>query len=323
MSEQVRCDRRGPAAPRPPAPRPARRRLPALALLAACTGCAGARAQPKPAQPPAKVEMRKVEVKAAPVVRLAPARPAWNDEQFENWVFNQFGNSSGARQRLDALLALQIHDIDEACRLTDAQKKKLQLTGWGDIKRLFDGVERAKQRFRELGHDVNRLQDVMPDVSPLQSSLQAGLFQDDSLLSKSLRHTLTPEQFARYEAVVQERRAFRHRANIELVVTTLEQGVPFRDAQRRALIDLLASTTKPPRKSSQYEYYLIMAQLGRLPEEKLKPLLSDVQWRFVRQRVDQYREALPMLRQRGLVADDDDAPAPPPPAPLLPPARKQ
>jgi hypothetical protein len=142
---------------------------------------------------------------------------------------------------------------------------------------------------------------------PLQTSLQAGLFHEDSLLVKSLRNTLAGDQYARYDAIARERRAFHHRASVERAVTMLEQGMPLRDAQRRELIALLTNRTKPPRKSGQYDYYLVMFQLGRVPEEKLKPLFDNTQWKVVNRQLDQYKQMEPFLKQSGQWPDEEDA----------------
>src|SRR5437868_8312163 len=48
-------------------------------------------------------------------------------QEFDRLVFQPNGNASGARRRLESQLAMQIQDVDRACTLTDAQKKKLQL----------------------------------------------------------------------------------------------------------------------------------------------------------------------------------------------------
>src|SRR5439155_9611662 len=79
-------------------------------------------------------------------VRVEQVRQLWTDDQFERWVFQEDGNASRARKRLDSLLAMQIENIDRTCRLTDAQKKKLQLAGRGDVKRCFDCYERIKRK---------------------------------------------------------------------------------------------------------------------------------------------------------------------------------
>ena len=71
-------------------------------------------------------------------------------------------------------------------------------------------------------------------------SFHHGLFGDASLFRKTLRHTIDEEQAARYAAVDQERRAYRHRASIELAVAMIEQALPLTDEQRRTFVDLVA-----------------------------------------------------------------------------------
>src|SRR5262249_29703683 len=159
----------------------------------------------------------------------------------------------------------------------------LQLSGRGDIKRFFDRYEAVKQRFNLLKHDQQKMNEIFQETRPLSMTLQAGLFHNGSLLYRSLHNTLTDEQLARYDAVTGERRTFRHRATVELAVMTLEQSIPLTDAQRRKLIAIMANETKPARKSGQYDLQLIMLQVGRLPEEKLKPLFDNTQWKAVNQ----------------------------------------
>jgi hypothetical protein len=255
-------------------------RLSALVLAAAFLACPGARAQVR--------------------------QPVWTDDMFDQWVFQQDRNAAGARQRLDSLLGLRIEEVDRASQLTDAQKKKLQLAGKGDMRRFFARYETVKKKFQLVKNDQNKINQIWQDISPLQMSLQAGLFHEDSLLVKSLPHTLTAEQFERYDAVARERRAFRHRATIELTVALLEQNMPLRASQRSDLIALLTKQTKPARKSGQYEYYVIMVQLGRVPEVKLKPLFDTMQWQVVKHQLDQLKRMEPFLRQSGEWPDGDD-----------------
>ena len=283
-------------------------RLLSLILLAAFSGRQSAQAQQKVA--PA--------IRVAPPAPAALAQPVWSEEQIDQWLFQQDGNASGARRRLDSTLTLQVEDIERACRLTKTQKKKLQLAGRGDIKRFFDRYETVKQKAQFMKRDQQDLQEILRVIRPLQMTLQAGLFNDDSLLVKSLPNTLSDEQLAPYDAMARERRAFRHRANIELAVTTLEQSMPLRDAQRQGFIALLTNETKPPRKSGQYDYYVIMFQFGRLPEEKRKPLFDNMQWKVLNRQLDQFRGMELSLKQSGLLADEDneDDSADAPPAPL-------
>jgi hypothetical protein len=257
-------------------------RLLAVALLGPLIACADARAQG------------------------VPARPAWTDEMFDQWIFQQDRDAAGARKRLDWFLEARVEDIDRACSLTDEQKKKLQLAGRGDVKHFFDRYEVVKHKFQLVKNDEQKMQQIWQDISPLQTSLQAGLFHEDSLMAKSLHNVLTGAQSAKYDALARERRAFHHRATIERAVAMLEQSMPLRDAQRRGLIALLMKQTKPARKSSQYDYYLVMYQLGRVPEDILKPLFDKAQWKVVNRQLDQYKRVLPFLKQSGQWPDEED-----------------
>lgn len=268
-----------------------------LALTApAIVGLSPARAQNK-----IRGKQAKKEFVAVPV-----AENRWPDAQFDQWVFQQDRSAERARQRFESLLALQIDEIDRSCRLSAAQKQKLQLMGRGDIKRLFDGYERAKLRFNELNNDVQRLNEVVPDVTLIQTAIQSGVFQNDSLLAKSLRTTLTGEQRGQYDAAIRERREWRHRAQIELAVQVLEQAMPLRDQQRTALIQLLAAETKPPATAAgNYESYYVMYCLSRIPNEKFRPLLSPAQLKLMERITSQYKGYGPYLRRIGVLNEDD------------------
>jgi hypothetical protein len=243
---------------------------------------------------------------AAEAVKVE-VRPAWTDENFEQWVFQNQRNAQGARQRLDSQLALQTDDVARVCSLTGAQKTKLQLAGRGDIKAFFDRYEEVKKKFQAVKHDQQQFNQIWQDISPLQMTLQAGLFHEDSIFHKSLRNTLTDEQFVRYDVVARERRTFRHRAKIELVVAALEQSTPLLDEQRRKLIELLVRETRPLRKSGNYDYYALMLQVSRIPEAKLRLLFDEAQWRGLSQQVNQAKGYEQWLKQMGYLLEPDEA----------------
>jgi hypothetical protein len=243
--------------------------------------------------------------RAEAVRQMAPNR--WPDEQFDQWVFQQAGSAAAARQRMESQLSLQIDGIDRSSKLSTAQKKKLELMGRGDIKRFFDAFERAKLRFNQIDNDVNRLQEIMPEITPLQMSIQSGMFQVDSLFAKSLRTTLTSEQRAKYDAEIQERNKLRHRAQIELAVNMIEQLIPLRDSQRREMVDLLVREIAPPKGNyPTYEFYYILYQLGRVPEETFKTILSPTQLKLLNRIAATYKGYEQFLRRNGLLSDEDD-----------------
>lgn len=239
-------------------------------------------------------------------VKVAEVKQVWAEPQIDQWIFQQDGNAAGARTRLDSQMALHVDDIDRGCKLTEAQKRKLQLMGRGDIKRFFDRCDKIKQKFQGVRQEDDKFNQIWQEINPLQMTLQSGLFNDESLFYKSVRHTLSGEQIPQYEAHAAERRAFRHRANVEVTIAIIEQNIPLGEEQRRALIALVANDTKPARKSSDYDMNLIMFQMGRLPEEKLKGLLDKTQWKVVNQLLAQYKGWEQIFRQQGLWPDDAD-----------------
>lgn len=249
-------------------------RLPLLALTAVAALAGSARAQEaKGAIPPAP---------ARAVIAPAPQSEIWSAERFEAYFFRWHRTAADARKRFEAQLALRIDEIDRTCRLTEAQKAKLQLVGGGDIKRLFDGYDRAKAKFNAVNNDAQRLQrEIYHDVEPLQVAFRAGPITAESLFVKSLRGTLTAEQFARYEAVSHERKARHHRARVELAVHKMEEAMPLSDAQRRALIAILTDEIKPVLEMGSYDEGFVMDRVRRVPGEKVKPIFSDAQWKIM------------------------------------------
>jgi hypothetical protein len=276
-------------------------------------GCMGAAC----AQPPPDVDevlarrqriARRLDEQAA---ALQPRRPvqaalAVRDLIGDKWI-------SEARQELEWQLTVHIEDIDRACSLTDAQRKKLQLAGRGDIKRFCDGYEQVKRKSQVAEHREENLQDLQQEANYLLISLSTGLFLEHSLLVKSLRSTLTDEQFARYEAKALKGRALRHGESVlnaaamlklgfELAAARLGRNTVLREEQRQDLITLIMHETKPSRRPGRYDPQVLILQLGRLPEEKLKRLFDDDQWEIMKREMARYQQ----LKQDGLLPVEGD-----------------
>ena len=160
------------------------------------------------------------------------ARQFFNEQQLDQSIFQTDQNADGARRRLDSQLSVQLEEIDRVCKLTEAQKEKLQLAARGDIKRFFDRYETIKRHFKPLDQTQPEFQEeyqkLWQDIRPLQQVLQSGLFRQDSLLHKSLQDSLTGQQHTSYVAVERERRLLQHRAIVALTVSSLEEMVPLR-----------------------------------------------------------------------------------------------
>ena len=234
-------------------------------------------------------------------------------EQFDRLVFQQDQSPSAARERLETSLSNEVAELDRACTLSLAQKHKLRLMGRGDIKRFFDRCETVKEKFLALGQVDGALNE---DLNSLQITLRCGLIDGDSLLHKALPKALTGEQLAQCNAMLRERSQSHHAAAIDRTVTILEQGSRFSDAGRQKLIALLKKETRPSRITSPYDFYYILGQIRRLPEEKVKPLLNDAQWLRLTMYQNNLQRIEPMLRKAGCFPGEEDedeilgAPAP-------------
>jgi hypothetical protein len=78
--------------------------------------------------------------------------------------------------------------------------------------------------------------------------------------------------------------------------------VPFKAAA------LIASETKPPRRSGPYDTFVLLLQLDRLPHEKLKRLFDETQWERLNEQFAYCHQLEPMLKQAGLLpAEEDEA----------------
>jgi hypothetical protein len=259
---------------------------------------------PAAAQPDDDDDDSKDEAKEAALARV---QPVFQEADFNRWIFqNNIDGKAGVRKRLESMMAVAIDDIDRACKLGAVQKERIELAGRGDIKRFEVLYEKVHQKFLKVRHDQQQVDDIWQELTPLQVMAQSGLFNEDSLLFRSLHNVLTAEQFALFDAVARERLAFRHQARIELVLAMFEMYAPFTESQRQGAIAGLAKLSQPPRRSSPYAYHVMMYQLSLLPNEKIRPLFDDVQWKAVRTRLDQFKGWKDWLKQAGQLPEEDE-----------------
>jgi hypothetical protein len=282
-------------------PRPRFRWLPAAAVLAILGLGSDARAQ----------QIDDVDEEEAPAVQAGMIRVnafVMNDAQFDQWVFGNMGvaNPAGARNKLDSLLTLSVENLERICGLTAIQKKKLLLAGRGDIKRFFDRIADLRKKFATNKNDQMQWQQLWQEVQPLRNSFNSGFFEGDAIFAKAIKATLTPEQTARHDRVILDRTHYRYWAKVDLAMELLNNEVGFTDDQRQQMLTLLKEETKPPRKLGENDYYVVLYQLSRIPEARLKPVFDDIQWRFLKRQLDQGRGMGMFLKQNGFVADEGD-----------------
>jgi hypothetical protein len=219
------------------------------------------------------------------------------------WIY---GNQFRGPGWLEASLRSRVDEMSRVCGLSETQTQKLVLAGQGDIQRFVKRVDELKAECQTGGIPADQYNKVFQKTRPLSASVHQGLFGADSLFHKTLLTALRPEQIARCEEIDRERRTFRYRARVELCVAQLDSVVGLSEDQRRRLVQLILDKTRPPRSSSsQFERFVVLAQMSRLPQETLKAVFDPGQWREVEKRLSQAKRMLPTLRANGVVFDED------------------
>jgi hypothetical protein len=118
----------------------------------------------------------------------------------DQWVFGVRSKAVPARDQLATLLRQKIAIADRICGLTDIQRRKIELAGRGDSKRILDCIYEIGTRFQLLQSDADKVRALAEEAEGLRRGLiEPGLSKDVSLFVKSLERTLTAEQAAKYE----------------------------------------------------------------------------------------------------------------------------
>ena len=202
------------------------------------------------------------------------------ESNFDQWIFGGQYADQG-RKKVESVLTLKIDAIDHVCGLREDQKSKLHLAGQGDIKRFYDDVQVARDKFMKVRRNRNAINNIFQEIQPLQARVNAGLFGEASFFQKVLNRTLDDEQSAKFEESEMQRWQFRHDAGLSLVIAMMERTVPLRAGQRERFIAVLKEETKPVKVTGQYGYYVALYQMAQVPEQKLQPIFDDAQWKVI------------------------------------------
>jgi hypothetical protein len=228
-------------------------------------------------------------------------------QYFDRGVFQTNGSSNEATTRgeLEAVVARSIDRIDRACGgLDDSQRRKLQAAGKGDIKRFFDRVADERSRIAAVDNPRVLMQEIRKAMQSLSQERMALLAGDGPIFKKAVPRTLTPEQVARREKDIEDRRIFRHRAAVRWTVVMLARSLGLTDDQRTRLEKLLLEETRPPRNFASFDYSIVMCQTSHIPEARIRPIFDDVQWRVMKMELATARSQEPWLRRGGYLPEE-------------------
>jgi hypothetical protein len=287
----------------------------AVALTAAWAPAARAQddqpAAAKPDQngrPPARaVDDHESEEIAEPAV-LAPARAAELHARHQAGLEEQFAQQRAMlKVSLDRALWSRLADIGRRCQLTPAQAKKLTLAGRVTIKEFMDRWDSVARRLLSSQRELEDPRRVRLEWGNLQLEIANGVLGEDSVFSKTLTRTLEPEQARRLKSPAVERRP-NYENVVARAVDSLRRNLALSAQQAEDLRRLIMRETRPPRQFGRAtDVALVVFQLSRLPEQTVKTLLDEAQWRQLSHRMEAYKKgsaAADTLKQKGFIFDD-------------------
>jgi predicted DNA-binding protein (MmcQ/YjbR family) len=229
-----------------------------------------------------------------------PGQFRMDDNQFNQWVFN---GANGGGIDDDSDVVLYVEAADRACHLSQEQKDKLNLAGSGDFARFKHDLDQLRTEMVGKSYNQNEINNLYQKIQPFNARYQAGLLGETSLFAKVLHNTLNPEQREEYEAAELERRQARHNAKVRLLVAMFEQNCPLTSKQRDSLVELLLTDTKPAKRQSQYDWYVVIVQVAKIPDNKLTPILDKSQLQVIKKLTQQGRGMEQHLKTIGVLPD--------------------
>ncbi len=238
----------------------------------------------------------------AVVVACAITASAQQDFELNEQTFNQwlYSASQGTFDP-DSELALTIEAVDRVCTLSDSQKDKLELAGRGDFARFEQRVEDLRAQYVGKTYSQDQIGEIYQKIQPLGEIYQAGLLGDASLFSKVLEKSLNPDQSEKFSRIEEERRQARYKAKVGLFVAAMQRSCALTDKQRKSLVELLVDQTHPPKRFGQYDWYVILYQAGKVPDERYEQIVDAAQMKPLKQTLQQGIGMEQWLKQQKLI----------------------
>jgi hypothetical protein len=202
---------------------------------------------------------------------------------------------------LERELADRLDELDAVCGLAEAQRKKLERAGQGEIKRFIDRFTLTVMEGADVS--LQEVQGLAVDLRDLHR--QPGkLFDAGSLFSKILAATLSREQRARNEPSLRDENRVRYRKAVVAAVHSLAGLVNISNTECVKLSRLILTETKPPLKYGPSDYAFVMYQAARLPEAKLKEVIHVREWATFKWQLELWADSESFLIKEGFVFNE-------------------
>jgi hypothetical protein len=229
--------------------------------------------------------------------------------RLDHWIGSPPGTRALARDRLEMFLARRLKELKAHYHLTEAQLKKLQLAGRGDIKRFMDRLHQAARKLEDSQIDDGELRNIDFEIDEATKAMNTEFFGEDSLFYKTTATTLNTEQAADWETALIKENYRRFERAVVQSVTALQRNLGLRAKQTTALAELLVFETRPPKRFGEAsELALVLFQASRIPTARIKPIFDEAQWRIMSKWLAPYREGAggeELLKRHGFVFHSD------------------
>jgi hypothetical protein len=224
----------------------------------------------------------------------------FTEQSFIQNVFGNYRTYNAAREHAENALQVQIDFVANAVPLSDDQKNKLELAGRGDIHRFFTDYERVKRGMTFGGIPRDEWQEVWQKTQPLSTRFAAGLHGARSLLAKSITSTLAPEQKEVFDAMKRQRDTDIYLDHIRMTLALIDRKIPLTRQQRDTVTQMLIRGTTPPLfyGQSNSRLYVVLLKMTELPEEELRAVFNQDEWKIVDALLRQARAMERSLQQQ-------------------------
>ena len=120
------------------------------------------------------------------------------EARFEQWVVS--ADEPAIQRQLEGAVTKKVAAFGRRYRLSAAQCERLKLAGRGDIRRLFDRVRAAREKFvaTSLRGDRNEIQIARAEAAALRLELTRTDVGEGSLFAKAQSTVVLPEQLERF-----------------------------------------------------------------------------------------------------------------------------
>ena len=222
-------------------------------------------------------------------------------------VFGSQNSVESARRKSENVLKLHIDFVELSGKLPESQRTKLQLAGQGDIERFFNDFALMKAKCPTGNLTQEQWNEAWQKLQPFSSRYSAGLHGRGSLFRRTIPSALGPEQEKKYEQLVEERNRRHYAAMVGATLTLIDHQIPLTAEQRKKLTELIMAKTEPPTHYGQsyYQLYVVLERMTHIPEEELKPIFLDNEWKVMQGILQQGRAMEHTIKQMEKEGDEE------------------